>query len=243
MLFQVLFCNNIYNEHLLNLFMLNLLDNSIIISQNQDFDYTLIWLHGLGADANDFVPVAKMLPDTVQKNIRFIFPNAPMQPITINQGYVMQAWYDIKDMQLLADIDNEGILKSVSAILSMINTILETDPSQKILIAGFSQGGVIALAAALTHESIVGALALSTYLPLLPDTLVAHCPPIFIGHGTGDTIVPFTCAAQTAHCLNEKFTHTSIEMKSYPMEHSVSEEEIIDIGQWLSRIISTAQSN
>lgn len=205
--------------------------------------HSIIWMHGLGADGNDFVPVVNELKISQEKHIRFIFPHAPERPVTINQGYVMRAWYDIRETSINAAEDEAGIRDSQKAINELIeNEIHRGIDSTRIVLAGFSQGGAMALHTGLRQNNrLAGIMALSCYLPLA-DTLSneAHLNnadvPIFMGHGTYDTVVPISLGMTTQEHLRAADYPT--EWREYPMAHSVCIQEINDLDQWLHRILS-----
>lgn len=203
---------------------------------------TIIWMHGLGADCWDFVPIVKelQLPDALP--IRFIFPQAPSRPITINNGYVMPGWYDITPDELSGvarQADEKGVRESQRSINALIEReIARGMPPDKIVLAGFSQGGVIALQTALRHpQELGGVLALSTYLAL-GDSLAAEKTlananiPIFMAHGTRDPVI----ALPLAHAAHEalKAQRYQVAWHEYPMEHSVCAEEIADVATWIA---------
>ncbi len=202
---------------------------------------TIILLHGLGADGNDFVPIAETL--ALSAHIRFVFPDAPFRPVTINQGYVMRAWYDILSMKIDAKIDQEGIAESVKHIGTLIQQENELGiPTEKIILAGFSQGAVIALTTALSFpKKLAGVLALSGYLPN-PEPLSKQFSsanqqtPIFLAHGTEDQIVPYL-SGKNAYEFLQKHNY-SVDWHQYTMGHTVSVEEIKDIKTWLNNIYS-----
>lgn len=199
---------------------------------------TIIWLHGLGADANDFVPIVPELNLTGNLPVRFIFPNAPEQPVTINNGYVMRAWYDIVSLEVNNHADEKGIAKSIGFISALIEQEEKRGmPSNKILLAGFSQGAVIALSTGLTYaKPLAGVVALSGYLPFA-DQLFAKAPPtnktipIFLAHGTEDNVVPYFLGQATHEALVKQ--GYPVAWHSYRMPHSVCGEEINDIRHWL----------
>lgn len=201
---------------------------------------TVIWLHGLGADGNDFVPVIPELGLPADAAVRFIFPNAPAIPVTINGGYVMPAWYDILSLDGdQREVDVAGICASRDAIRQLIAAENARGvPSSRIVLAGFSQGGAIAWLTGLTHaEPLAGILALSTYLPtpeLLRDELNPAClgTPLFAAHGRHDDVVPMSmgrAAAAVVESLGGR-----VVWKDYAMAHAVCLDEISDIGEWLS---------
>ena len=202
-----------------------------------DATHSVIWLHGLGADGHDFEPIVDEL--TLSHEIRFIFPHAPSIPVSINNGMVMPAWYDIRLPQIDQAQDAEGIKKSQHSILTLIEREIERGiKSENIILAGFSQGGAIALHTALRYEKpLAGIMALSTYLPLA-DTVEKEIhehnksTPILIAHGTLDPVVPYQLAIDTQTTLNQ--LGFSTELKKYKMEHSVCPEEIDDISNWIN---------
>jgi phospholipase/carboxylesterase len=201
---------------------------------------SVIWLHGLGADGNDFVPVVDQLdlPDAV----RFVFPHAPLQPVTINGGYVMRAWYDIGYQDLTLKEDEKGVRESQAAVERLIAREIERGvPPARIALAGFSQGGAIALQAGLRHpQRLAGIMALSTYLPL-PDRLEPELSaanrdiPIFMAHGVEDPIVPLKLAM--ASCSRLLTLGYPVEWHEYDMPHSVHPDELLHIGDWLRRVL------
>lgn len=206
--------------------------------------FSAIWLHGLGADGSDFVPVVPELGLPDELAIRFIFPHAPSIPVTCNEGYVMPAWYDIISLEISSRlVDEAGILSSCQAIARLIARENQRGiPSHRIFIAGFSQGGAIAYATALTYpEKLAGVLALSTYLPLpglLADkaVLANRAIPIFAAHGTEDEVVPIELGLAARDFLLERGYR--LEWHDYPMPHSVCLEEIKVIGKWLGDIMA-----
>ncbi len=206
---------------------------------------SVIWMHGLGADANDFVPIAQELnlPDGIP--LRFIFPNAPLRPITINNGYVMRAWYDITSMtKIEGHIDHHGINQSVNQINELIHREIERGiSSNKIVLAGFSQGALIALIAGLRFKNtLAGILALSGYLPYSTDDLTTQLTtanrniPIFLGHGTEDTVVPYALGQYTNDVLKKQGFDCSFH--HYRMAHAVCPQEIDDIAEWVKKVFN-----
>ena len=205
---------------------------------------TVIWLHGLGADGNDFVPIVPelRLPDSL--GIRFLFPHAPVRPVTCNGGYEMRAWYDIYSLDDLENEDEAGLLDSQQRVEALIASENERGiPSQRIVLMGFSQGGAIALHAGLRHpQRLAGIGALSSYLPLHNSPAEDYSPenintPIFMAHGLQDPVVKYQ-HGKSSHALLTKMGH-SINWKDYSMEHSVCEEEITDISNWLTQSLTT----
>lgn len=201
---------------------------------------SVIWLHGLGADGNDFVPIIRELGLPVDAAVRFIFPNAPAMPVTINGGYVMPAWYDILSLDGdQREVDVAGICASREAIRQLIAAENARGvPCNRIVLAGFSQGGAIAWLTGLTHaEPLAGILALSTYLPtpeLLRDELNSAClsVPMFAAHGRHDDVVA-PAMGRAATAVVESLGG-QVAWKDYVMAHAVCLDEISDIGDWLS---------
>ncbi len=199
-------------------------------------DSTVIWLHGLGADGNDFAPIIPELKLPAELAIRFIFPHAPTIPVTVNGGMVMPAWYDILAMEIDREIDIAGLMHSAQAINAFINRELERGiDSRKIVIAGFSQGGAVAYQVALSHEKPLGGLlAMSTYLATA-DTItyseINKSIPIRVQHGVDDPVVPEHLGRKSTNQLIQQGYKVSYQ--SYPMEHSVCPEQIQDISEWL----------
>lgn len=199
----------------------------------------VIWLHGLGATGDDFAAIVPELDLTACPPIRFVFPHAPSMPVTINGGYVMPAWYDIITLDSTTrTVDEAGIVRSREAIRRLIERENQRGvPSERIFVAGFSQGGAIAYATALTHpQRLAGIIALSTYIPtpaLLETeaTAVNAVLPIFAAHGTEDDVVSPELGTR-ARDLVLRLGH-DVAWHEYPMPHSVCIEEIIDIGAWL----------
>ncbi len=207
-------------------------------------DSTVIWLHGLGADGHDFEPIIPELRLDPGLNIRFIFPHAPMMPVTINQGFVMRAWYDIRAADIAAEPDEKGILASAELLTEMVEGEIDQGiKSERIVLAGFSQGGVIALQAGLRYEQkLAGILALSTYLPL-QNSLAAEKSdanadtPIFLAHGVADPVIPVELAYRSLKKLEKE--GYEVEWHEYRgMPHSVSEQEIFHIAEWLEKVLT-----
>lgn len=201
---------------------------------------SVIWLHGLGADGHDFVPIVPelQLPDAL--GVRFLFPHAPVMPVTINQGYRMRAWFDIYDAAIAGKIDEAGIKRSIRTVEALILREIERGiPAESIMLAGFSQGAVIALLTGLHHDMpLSGIIALSGYLPHA-ETILAHAhsanseTPIFIAHGTEDAVVPYMLGEATYLAL--KKANYPASLHTYAMPHSVCPDEIADISQWMQQ--------
>ncbi len=215
----------------------------IEIASSRPAKYSLIWLHGLGADGNDFVPMVDQLGLAAEIGIRFIFPHAPVMPVSINNGFAMRAWYDIRSLTRLDDIDMPGIKRSVAAIEALITAeIARGIPREHIFLGGFSQGAAIALCTALSHSApLQGVIAFSGYLPLMSllhekNQAAIKKMPIFIAHGSEDNIVPYALGLQAYQALDQAGYQAS--MHTYPIAHSVCESEIADLRRWLKMQIS-----
>ena len=205
--------------------------------------WTVLWLHGLGADGNDFAPIVPELVRPGWPSLRFVFPHAPVRPVTINNGVPMRAWYDIVALDLANRADETGVNQSVEQVEALVAREAGRGiPPGRIVLAGFSQGGAVALATGLRRrEPLAGLVALSTYLPLSPASLAklpqsvdaaATGQPLFFAHGTQDPVVPFQGGERSAALLRQLgFT---VDWHAYPMAHQVCAEQIGDLGDWLS---------
>jgi phospholipase/carboxylesterase len=203
---------------------------------------SVIWLHGLGADGNDFVPIVPELRLPESLRVRFVFPDAPVRAVTINNGMRMRAWYDIS----AADLTNRADLAGVRESQGQLEVLIEREnargmPSERIVLAGFSQGGAITLYTGLRYaERLAGIMALSTYL-IEPDKLALEASganrkvPIFMAHGTADPVVRFQWGEASKRMLEA--AGYAVEWHSYRMEHSVCLEEVQAIGAWLTKIL------
>lgn len=217
-------------------------DAAVILTPATAPTASVIWLHGLGADGHDFVPIVPelQLPPTLA--VRFVFPHAPHRPVTLNNGYVMRAWYDIKALALQAQEDATGIHASEQLVQHFIQVELDAGiAAQRIVIAGFSQGGAIALQTALRYpQRLAGVMPLSTYLPLR-DTLAAQAStanrdvPIFMCHGQQDPVVPLQLGERSRDVLLA--LDYKVDFRLYDMQHSVCAAEVGDISVWLSRVL------
>ena len=204
---------------------------------------TVIWLHGLGADGHDFEPIVPHLGLDKSLGVRFVFPHAPRRPVAINMGMIMPAWYDIRMEDLRREPDKQGILESAAQIRNLIVRENERGvPTRRVILAGFSQGGAIALHVALRYpQPLAGLLALSTYLAG-EDSLEAEASaanraiPIFQAHGNLDPMVPIERGEEARDRL--RALGYSVQWKTYPMQHEVHPEEIEDIGKWLGKNLS-----
>lgn len=208
-----------------------------------DANYAVIWLHGLGATANDFPPVVPELGLDPGRAIKFIFPQAPNRPITINGGYEMPGWYDIKGMSLEEKQDIVGMRESQAMLEGIIDAEINSGiDASNIIIAGFSQGGAVAYyTITRSHTKFAGVLALSTYLPFEEQTEAEQSgvnlsTPILANHGTHDPVVPVAYGMESADSLKQ--LDYDLEWKTYPMEHQVVMEQIQDIGRWINRVFS-----
>ena len=203
---------------------------------DQDPVATVIWLHGLGSDGNDFVPIIEEFK--MSDGVRFVFPHAPIRPITLNYGYMMRGWYDLASLEMTDQQDVAGIQNSMDVLVNLVDREIQAGIApEKIIIAGFSQGGAIALHTGLRiNQPIAGVIGLSTYLPLA-DTLDAeksqYRPPILMAHGTQDDIVRFDYGKTSKDLLVEK--GYSVDWFEYPMPHTVCKEEVDEVAYWLKK--------
>ncbi len=201
--------------------------------------YCVIWLHGLGADGHDFEPIVPELHLAPEPAIRFIFPHAPLRPVTVNGGMVMRAWYDFRTLNFDEGENTDDIETSVAQVTALVAAMADAGfPPERIVLAGFSQGGVIALHTALRYtQRLGGVIALSTYLPR-GDDLQARLSPanrglsVFSGHGTHDPMIPFAGALHARDWLKSR--GYDLETHDYAMPHAVSPKELEDIARWLT---------
>jgi phospholipase/carboxylesterase len=196
----------------------------------------VIWLHGLGANGHDFEPIVPELRLPSSMAVRFVFPHAPSIPVTINGGMVMPAWYDILSLDIDRKIDEQQILKSADATTALIDRERERGiDSRRIIMAGFSQGGAVAYQSALTYpEPLAGLMTMSSYLAThasLTPVAASAGLPIHVFHGTADPVVPEFLGRQSVAWLEEH--NFQPEYKTYPMEHQVCFQQIMDISRWL----------
>lgn len=215
--------------------------STIEIQSESEHKYSVIWLHGLGADGHDFEGLVPELLLTAKANIHFIFPNAPIQPVTINGGMSMRSWYDILERSLERKVDIDGIYQSADLIEPLIQQEIDLGiPSTNILLAGFSQGGVIALHAGLRcQHKLAGIVALSTYLPTIEQlkferSTANNATPIFMAHGIIDPVVAVESGKASFDAL--KSMNYNIEWHDYLMEHSLCIEEIEHISVFMNSI-------
>lgn len=217
---------------------------SVIFHTKLPADSAVIWLHGLGADGHDFVNIVPQLnlPDDLA--IRFIFPHAPVRPVTLNGGMAMRAWFDIYGLSRLSKIDDKGIKTADASIGELIIEAHESGIAfENIVLAGFSQGGALALYTGLHFpQRLGGILALSTYLPVsesvtLPQPFPNQKTPIFMAHGEYDPIVALDLGVASKGIIQR--LGCTVDWRTYPMEHSVCMEEIQDIGLWFQKVLGT----
>lgn len=204
---------------------------------------SVIWLHGLGADGHDFEGIVPELDLPASLSVRFVFPHAPIRPVTINGGHPMRAWCDIETL----DFSRYSDLSRLAEALGHVNTLVRHEiasgiPARSIVLAGFSQGGAVALLAGLSYpQPLAGILALSTYFPAYQDqswvpSTANHHTPIFFGHGIRDRVVLPHFGTQSRDALLAK--GCTVEWRDYPMDHSVCAEEVADISSFLTRVLS-----
>src|SRR5262245_7717470 len=213
--------------------------DAIEITTGPEPRLSVLWLHGLGADGHDFEPIVPELK--LRLPVRFVFPHAPVRPVTINGGMQMRAWYDILGFDRRGKEDAAGIRASAAAVTELIDREIERGmSSDRIVLAGFSQGGAIALHTALRSPSpLAGVLALSTYLPLAAalenerSAANAHIP-VFMAHGTEDPVLPFALAESSRRALEA--LGYAVDWHAYPMAHSVCMQEVSAIGAWLAAL-------
>ncbi|TQV87457.1 alpha/beta hydrolase [Aliikangiella coralliicola] len=213
----------------------------IEVETSQNPDASVIWLHGLGADGHDFEPIVPELRLPKSAAVRFIFPHAPSIPVTINGGYVMPAWYDILEMSISRKVDYEQLLKSSELINQFVEREIERGiSSNRIILAGFSQGGAVAIQCALTAPvQLGGLLAMSTYFAteeIIQLNDINKNIPIEIHHGTADPVVPVQLGEHCHSALTTQGYQT--DFKTFPMEHSVCQPQIEIISGWLQKVLN-----
>jgi phospholipase/carboxylesterase len=216
---------------------------SIEIETAPNPDGAVVWMHGLGADGHDFEPIVPELRLPATTRIRFVFPHAPLRPVTINQGHVMRAWYDVRALAGVRREDEAGVRQSARQIEALLARERQRGIApRRIVIAGFSQGGAMALHVGLRYaDRLAGLLALSCYLPLSNTLPTEASPanrdvPIFWAHGLHDPMIPQAMAEQGRAQLAE--LGYQIDWHQYPIPHSVSAEEIADVARWLERVLA-----
>ncbi len=204
----------------------------------------IVVLHGLGADGSDFVPVAEALDLSAIGPVRFVFPHAPVQPVTINGGYRMRAWYDVLGTEIQRREDDAGLRDSLAAVSALLDReVARGMPASRIVLMGFSQGCAMTLLAGLRYpQRLAGLVGLSGYLPLAATTAAERSPanagtPLFLAHGTQDPVVVFERGVRSRDEL--RALGQPVEWHEYPIEHSVSPEEIADLNEFLLRVLAT----
>lgn len=214
----------------------------IVIEPPRPATASVVWLHGLGADGHDFEPIVAELDEAVTRDVRFVFPHAPHRPVTINGGMVMRAWYDIVHEDVARRADERGVRESAAILDELIATERAAGIApERIVAAGFSQGGAIVLHAGLRYpDPLAGIMALSTYLPLREPTASEAAAanrgvPIFMAHGSHDPVIPLSTSDDSSAFL--RGLGYTVELHTYPIPHSVCAEELRDIGNWLERVL------
>lgn len=216
------------------------LPETVEVGPSHEVDGSVLWLHGLGADGHDFEPIVSQLELADDLQLRFVFPHAPVRPVTLNGGMAMRAWYDIISLDRDGPVDEAGIRQSVAMLDALIEREHERGVAYaNIVLAGFSQGGAIALQCGLRcPEQLAGVMALSAYLPLSSDISAGNGGQskdlrIFMAHGSSDPVLPMHLGVASRDVLES--LGYAVEWFEYPMPHSVCPQEIIDIGCWLGR--------
>jgi phospholipase/carboxylesterase len=214
---------------------------SVVVETGPDPSFTILWLHGLGADGHDFEPLVPELLERGMPALRFIFPHAPVRPVTLNNGYRMRAWYDIVGIDRRSAEDFTGMQATAASVQRLIAQQSEAGiPAERMVIAGFSQGGAMALHIATRAEQrFAGVIALSCYLPLAKELAASRQPandatPIFMAHGISDTVVPLELGRESWRLLQA--AGYRVEWHEYPMPHSVCEPEVADMRAFLARL-------
>jgi phospholipase/carboxylesterase len=215
---------------------------TVEVETGNDPRAAVIWLHGLGADGHDFEPIVPALALPASQPTRFVFPHAPFQPVTINAGAIMRAWYDIYDLDGVRSPDELGLRASQELVKRLVARERERGIAPgRLVLAGFSQGGALAFQTGLRFaERLAGIMGLSTYLPLSHRVAEEASPanrdvPIFFAHGTADPLIPLARARASRDRLRE--VGYAVEWHEYPMEHAVCPEEIHDLSGWLRRVL------
>jgi len=216
--------------------------DAVEIETGRNPQVSVIWLHGLGADGHDFEPIVPELVQRSERAVRFVFPHAPIRPVTLNGGYAMRAWYDIIALDRRAEEDVNGIRASQELITAWIRRENASGiPSERIVLAGFSQGGAMALYSGTRYpERLAGIIGLSCYQPLAKrldaERLAANqATPIFLAHGMQDPVV--IPALGEAACRQLQAAGYAVEWHAYSMPHSVCPQEVTDIATWLRRVL------
>ncbi len=214
---------------------------TVEVEPQRPADAAVLLLHGLGADGHDFEPVARQVGLGPRHALRWVFPHAPVRPVTINRGFRMRAWYDIASLDGRAE-DETGIGESAAAVRALLEREKQRGvPADRIVLAGFSQGGALALHTGLREPArLAGLIALSCYLPLASKLAQQAHPanaaiPIFMAHGSYDPVVPFAFGERSRDALRAR--GYDVEWHAYPMPHSVCPEEIAELRDWLLRVL------
>lgn len=214
---------------------------SVVVETGPQPTFTIIWLHGLGADGHDFEPLVPELLEHDMPALRFIFPHAPVRAVTLNNGYRMRAWYDIVGIDRRSAEDFAGMQATAQAVRHLVSRETERGiPTERMVIAGFSQGGAMALhIATRSPDRFAGVIALSCYLPLAHELTAARRPandttPIFMAHGIQDPVVPIALGSESRQLLQS--AGYPVEWHEYPMPHSVCEAEVADLRAFLARL-------
>lgn len=232
------------NTHLFAVSTMNHQDQTIeLVHGTGDIHHAIIWLHGLGASSSDFPPIVPELGLDPKRAIRFVFPQAPDRPITVNGGMVMPGWYDIKGLQIEDKQDAAGMQESQALLEAFVQEqVAKGIPSENIIVAGFSQGGAVAYHTVVrSQHRFAGMLTLSTYLPFAEQVNVEQSKqnlktPIFASHGTFDPVVPVALGEASVAELRK--LGYAVKWKTYPMEHQVIMSQIKDIGAWINQVFA-----
>lgn len=215
---------------------------TVVVETGSKPTHSIIWLHGLGADGHDFEPIVPELVDATSPPIRFVFPHAPVRPVTINNGYPMRAWYDIIGIDRRSAEDFAGMQASADAVKQLIEREKNAGvPTERMVVAGFSQGGAMSLyIGTRLEERLAGIVALSCYLPFARELAEKRRPandrtPIFMAHGTQDPVVPFALGDESRGLLQA--AGYDVEWRTYAMPHGVCEPEVADIRAFLKRVL------
>jgi phospholipase/carboxylesterase len=221
--------------------------DTVLVETGPKPEYTIIWMHGLGADGYDFEPLVPELVQPGMPALRFVFPHAPVRPVTINNGFQMRAWYDIIGIDRRSAEDAKGVNESAEAIGALIHREHARGiNSDRILVAGFSQGGAMALHLATRHpDRFAGVIALSCYLPLASEAArlrggANQRTPIFMAHGSQDPVVPYMLGDESRQLLES--AGYQVEWHGYSMPHSLCEQEVADLRNWLKRVCAPVQA-
>ena len=213
---------------------------AIEVETGSDIQASVIWLHGLGASGHDFEPIVPHLAFAKQQGVRFVFPHAPQRPVTINNGVTMPAWYDILSMSLQREVDSKQLCESAEQTIALVEReIARGVPSERIVLAGFSQGGAVVYEAALSYgKPLAGLMVLSSYFATSDNIELDEANksiPILVCHGTHDPVVPEQLGQQAIAELKQR--GYTPQYKTYPMDHSVSMPQIADISDWLGGVL------